>query len=188
MKDNIILKLHDKLKSAVSTFTPAVSSIPLTLSAKMFYPEMVSSNHGIAHTTRVLLAAHLLCDALNLPDAETKACYIAAIVHDLGKKNDTEGEKHGFQSMLLYKEKINSIIEDDMLGKRILNAIRYHSIADEKCPEDVRRDIIWKVLKDADALDRSRFGELGCDITYLRLPLYEISIGKERHALFYVNN
>ena len=42
----------------------------------------------------------------------------------------------------------------------------------------IRQDIIWKVLKDADALDRSRFGGRGCDKSYLRLGIYQSTVGQ----------
>ena len=151
---------------------------PEHLSKELFYPHMVNSYHGIAHTARVLLATHLLCNAIKLSEDETIACYIAAIVHDLGKSNDVEGAEHGYKSMVLYREKITSLIGDANLQRRTLNAVRYHSVGDDDCPEEVRQDIIWKVLKDADALDRSRFGGHGCDKSFLRLGIYLSSVGQ----------
>ena len=59
-----------------------------------------------------------------------------------------------------------------------MNAVRYHSVVDNECPDEVRQDIIWKVLKDADALDRSRFCGRGCDKSYLRLDIYPSAIGQ----------
>ena len=46
------------------------------------------------------------------------------------------------------------------------------------CPIDVRADVIWKLLKDADALDRSRFARGGCDKSYLRLGIYNTETGQ----------
>ena len=38
--------------------------------------------------------------------------------------------------------------------------------------------ILFGVLKDSDALDRSRFGGRGCDKSYLRLGLYQTDVGQ----------
>lgn len=170
--------LEEHVRNFIESFDVAMAKLPLSLSKGMFYPHMVDSYHGIAHTARVLCATHLLCNAIELSDDETKACYIAAIIHDLGKRNDREGAEHGYNSMVLYKDKIKSFIDNESLQERTLNAVRYHSVDDKDTPEDITQDIIWKVLKDADALDRSRFGGRGCDKSYLRLGIYQKDIGQ----------
>ena len=109
---------------------------------------------------------------------EIRACCIAAIIHDLGKTSDREGSIHGYNSMELYKEKLAEYIADDRMIQRVLNAVRYHSVDDRDCPDYVIDDVITKVLKDADALDRSRFGGRGCDRSYLRLALYDSEYGE----------
>lgn len=177
-EDSTKYELDESVRDTIDSFVPTMNGLPIHLSKKLFYPHMIGSYHGIAHTARVLLATHLLCNAIKLSKDEAIACYIAAIIHDLGKSNDREGSKHGFNSMLLYKDKMKSFISDTNLQNRTLNAIRYHSIEDSDCPEEVRNDIIWKVLKDADALDRGRFGGRGCDKSYLRLGIYQSSVGQ----------
>lgn len=171
-------ELEESVRDAIDSFAPTMNGLPIHLSKDLFYPHMVCSYHGIAHTARVLLATHLLCNAIKLSEYEAIACYIAAIIHDLGKSNDVEGAEHGYKSMVLYREKITSLIGDANLQRRTLNAVRYHSVGDENCPEEIRQDIIWKVLKDADALDRSRFGGRGCDKSYLRLGIYQSTVGQ----------
>ena len=170
--------LENSIKESINTFSSCVDQLPIRLSKDLFYPNMINSYHGIAHTARVLLATHLLCNVIEMSEVERKACCIAAIIHDLGKMNDREGAEHGYNSMLLYEEKIKSIIDNVQLQSRTLNAIRYHSVEDKDCPEEVKQDVIWKVLKDADALDRSRFAGKGCDKSYLRLGIYQSTIGQ----------
>lgn len=177
-EDSMKYELEESVRDAIDSFAPTMNGLPIHLSKELFYPHMVSSYHGIAHTARVLLATHLLCNAIKLSEDEAIACYIAAIIHDLGKSNDVEGAEHGYKSMVLYREKITSLIGDANLQRRTLNAVRYHSVWDDDCPNEVRQDIIWKVLKDADALDRSRFGGRGCDKSYLRLSIYQSSVGQ----------
>ena len=48
--------------------------------------------------------------------------------------------------------------------------ITYHAMADSYLPSDCddRTVLLWKIIKDADALDRIRFDDL--NIKYLRLP------------------
>ena len=170
--------LTESVRKATDSFAKEMERLPIQLSKDLFYPHMVNSYHGIAHTTRVLFATYLLCNTIDILDQEKKACYIAAIIHDLGKRSDREGAEHGLNSMELYKEKIKSLIDDAELQSRTLNAVRYHSVEDKDCPNDVCQDIIWKVLKDSDALDRSRFGGRGCDKSYLRLGLYQTDVGQ----------
>ena len=177
-EDSTKYELEKSVRDAIDSFAPTMNGLPIHLSKDLFYPHMVNSYHGIAHTTRVLLVTHLLCNAIKLSEDETIACYIAAIIHDLGKSNDVEGAEHGYKSMVLYRGKITSLIGDANLQGRTLNAVRYHSVRDEDCPDEARQNIIWKVLKDADALDRSRFGGRGCDKSYLRLDIYQSSIGQ----------
>ena len=177
-EDSTKYKLEESVRNAIDSFVKTMNNLPIKLTKDLFYPHMVNSYHGIAHTTRVLLATHLLCKAIKLQDDETIACYIAAIIHDLGKSYDKESAEHGYKSMVLYIEKIKSLICDTNLKKRTLNAVRYHSVVDNECPDEVRQDIIWKVLKDADALDRSRFCGRGCDKSYLRLDIYPSAIGQ----------
>lgn len=171
-------KINELVQSAVNTFVSNVEELPIRLSKNMFYPHMLNSYHGIAHTARVVFATHLLAHSVEMTDEERMASYIAAIIHDLGKQNDTEGAEHGYNSMLLYKDKILNLIKDEYLANRILNAVRYHSVEDNNCPSEVKKDILWKLLKDADALDRSRFSGRGCDKSYLRLWDYNDSVGK----------
>lgn len=167
------------IKSLLTSFPLVMRSLPLALDKRLFYPEMVDSYHGIAHTSRVLLYSYLICcRSTELSDEEKGACYLAAIIHDLGKTNDREGSIHGYNSMLRYKDTVNGLVPNSTLQGRILNAVRYHSISDEECPDAIRRDIIWKVLKDSDALDRSRFSS-GCDVRYLRLPLFQQPFGEK---------
>ena len=170
--------LSETIRRATDSFVKDMEQLPIQLSKGLFYAHMVNSYHGIAHTARVLYATYLLCYAMNLSEPERMACCIAAIIHDLGKRNDMEGAEHGYNSMELYRDRIKSLIQDESIQNRVLNAVRYHSVDDKDCPEWVKQDIVWKVLKDADALDRSRFRGKGCDKSYLRLGIYETEVGQ----------
>ncbi len=160
-------------------FLNTMDSISLKLTKDLFYQHMISSYHGIGHTARVVYYSYLLASGIEgLTQNEIRACCIAAIIHDLGKTSDREGSIHGYNSMELYKEKLAEYIADNRMIQRVLNAVRYHSVDDRDCPDYVIDDVITKVLKDADALDRSRFGGRGCDRSYLRLALYDSEYGE----------
>ena len=168
--------LGETIRKHVEAFLPFIETLPIKLTKQLFYPHMIDSYHGVAHTARVVFNAYLLSS--NMSEEEKTASCIAAIIHDLGKQNDRDGAIHGYNSMLLYKDKINNLVENEAIANRILNAVRYHSIEDRDCPSDIRRDYIWKLLKDADALDRSRFFGKGCDKSYLRLDIYNTPVGE----------
>lgn len=166
--------------SLLEDFVNIKNRIKLVLESNLFYSNMLYSYHGIAHTARVLFATHLITSMSEGISEEIKdMAYYAAIIHDLGKTNDREGSIHGLKSLNRYNEFINNIDIDTSLKQSLKDAIRYHSVDDNLCPEHVRKDILWKILKDADALDRSRFGSKGCDVKYLRMPIFNTEQGQE---------
>ncbi len=155
------------------------NQLELDLSKNLFYPHMVNSYHGIAHTARVLFGTCLLVFfEKDLPDEIKNAIFYAAIIHDLGKTSDREGSIHGENSANLYRNKIKGFISDINLQMEILNAVKYHSIDDDFCPSQIKSSRVWKILKDADALDRSRFNKK-CDISFLRLEIFKTDIGTQ---------
>jgi HD superfamily phosphodiesterase len=145
---------------------------------------MVYSWHGIAHTSRVLFMSYLIANTIpDIPTDVKEGCYYAAIIHDLGKKSDREGEEHGNSSAMLYDSRLKSMISNSRICNSVLEAIRYHSVDDSLCPVTCKNNLIWKILKDADALDRSRFHGKGCDKSYLRLSIYDTLRGQKILAL-----
>lgn len=162
----------------IEGFKEVTNKVNLKLCPELFYKTMLNSYHGIAHTSRVLFATYLIVNMSPDIDEETKRMsYYAAIIHDLGKTNDREGDIHGKKSVMRYESFINSLDTTNILKQRLKEAIQYHSVEDSLCPESVRNGILWKILKDADALDRSRFNVRGCDVSYLRMPIFKTSDG-----------
>ena len=170
--------LDNYVSNYLDIFYDSMNTLPIQLSIDLFYPHMINSYHGIGHTSRVLFLSFLLAKTINLTEEETNASCIAAITHDIGKRGDLDGASHGLESMLRVKDQMDNYIKDVHLSKRVLNAVRYHSVEDKDCPNEVQQDVIWKLLKDADALDRSRFSNKGCDKSYLRLGIYNTPIGQ----------
>ena len=163
----------------IKQFEEETSKLQITLTNSLFKSHMLNSYHGIGHTARVMWNAFLIA---SIDKAASKSMLspilYASLIHDLGKNSDTEGEIHGENSMILYKSKIKQLCckEDAAL---ILEAVKYHSIDDSKTPSAVQRNKIWEILKDANALDRSRLPGKGCNPAFLRNKIFSSQDGKE---------
>ncbi|MDL2308955.1 HD domain-containing protein [Bacteroidales bacterium OttesenSCG-928-C03] len=150
----------------------------LKLSRELFYPHMCDSYHGIGHTTRVLFGTHLLLRCIqDVDDDVMDAVYYACIIHDLGRTHDRACLNHGEISAKLYFPKIKELVSGEILQNQVFEAIKYHSIEDKDCPQKTCDNIVFKILKDADALDRGRlYGK--CDKSFLRLAVFKTEIGE----------
>ena len=163
----------------IDEFVDIDTRLTLKLSKELFQHHMVNSFHGIAHTTRVLFGTYLiLLHYKSIKNEMKEAIYLAAVLHDLGRIDDSKCIAHGELSANLYKDKIAEYVSNNNLQNQILDAVKYHSIDDCYCPKEVQNSVIWKVLKDADALDRSRFSRK-CDISFLRLDIFNTDLGTQ---------
>ena len=167
----------------VEQFELEVSKLQIGLSKSLFKEHMLNSYHGIGHTVRVMWNAFLIASIDNtISDTIITPVLYAALIHDLGKRSDTEGEIHGEHSATLYKTEIERYCTQDDASS-ILDAVKYHSVDDSKTPSHVRRNKVWEILKDADALDRSRLPGRGCNPAFLRNNVFASKKGKEILAL-----
>jgi hypothetical protein len=167
----------------VEQFRSEVSNLQILISKSLFKNHMLHSYHGIAHTVRVMWNAFLIASLDGSVDKnELPSILYASLIHDLGKRSDIEGEIHGENSAILYRTKIEHLCShEDAVS--ILEAVKYHSIDDSKTPLTVRQNKIWKILKDADALDRSRLPGRGCNPAFLRNDIFTSKEGKELLSL-----
>lgn len=137
-----------------------------------------SNFHGIYHSEKVMLYALVIGLANNLSSADLNILCDAAAFHDIGRVGETEDETHGRTSALHF-EKINLFLDQsfyqDKQNFRILQAITdFHSQDYETYPYLLETNIslydinseneerykrLAFMLKDADALDRKRFGD-----------------------------
>jgi HD domain-containing protein len=130
--------------------------------------------HGIGHIQRVLVHAVELAEELALPPWAREAAMLAALWHDIGRTDDRIDYYHGAKSagkvvgLGLHHEVEQLVLET------ALYAVTHHSgseehglLAAEKLPVPAVALDVFKVLKDADGLDRVRFD--GLDVRYLRL-------------------
>ena len=121
-----------------------------------------STLHGIAHTSRVMIWASILSH--NTP--WFTPVFWAAACHDLRRMDDGKDPEHGVRAGIWVQENLSSYhrLSRDLL-EIIANACTWHTAHDEASK--------WKhpvlfYLKDADALDRVRLGDLNPN--YLRFP------------------
>lgn len=148
------------------------------------------SGHDALHTLRVLFHALLLVEMedLTLSEEETRMLMDAVVYHDIGRTNDDTDESHGKASRDIYAAEHESenpgtgfLIEyhciDDAVARRDLEAL--------SLPDTDRIWLLYTILKDADALDRVRFGLRYLDPKYLRnhtahklLPVAQLCFGR----------
>ena len=140
-------------------------------------------DHDMAHTKRVCMMANYLFRVLTRGRKEKAQALWdalqnlmdAAMWHDTGRTDDSIDVQHGYESTLIYQREFSENPVAEFL-------MEYHCKPDadarafmEENFEKCDWPLIWmdhQILKDADALDRWRFGRL-CedfiDVKYLRI-------------------
>ncbi len=134
--------------------------------------------HGISHTKRVLFLCILL-ESLGVNDVDhIRLLAYCAICHDIGRINDNMDPKHGYFSYLKAK-KLNLLDHLNLEEQEIIHFIvENHSIDDQQALANLsiyeieskeKTIYLYKIFKDADALDRIRIFDL--NINRLRNPI-----------------
>ena len=131
------------------------------------------AGHDALHTLRVLFHALLIVemDGIMLSEEETQMLMDAVNYHDIGRTNDDVDDNHGKASRDIYAADhmtenpgTGFLIEyhclDDAVARRDLEAL--------SLPDADRIWLLYTILKDADALDRVRFGLRHLNPKYLR--------------------
>lgn len=173
--------------------------------------------HGLYHSEKVLLFSYLIGKYYNFNEQDMRIICDAAKYHDIGRVGDDENKFHGNKS----SENIDSVIKyDDEYELALLKAImNEHSRPDNEADRSFddyfwsfededpyysegkireykkRYNFLYKVLKDADALDRFRLiGTCAAlDEDYLRLDYSKelISMAEEindKYIEYFENN
>ena len=136
--------------------------------------------HGEIHSARVLLLSLILAEIFGLSEKERETLATAAIYHDIGRIHDGVDEDHGAESAKLYR----GMCADDGGEYNLVAAflMKYHSLPDEVGYSQIttppmlssnveRSRLLFNIFKDADALDRVRFGIRDLDVNQLRLDI-----------------
>ena len=172
----------EKFCNLVNTFPNFEERLGCSLTDELFRSKTIAHGfHGISHITRVMFWVHILCYLTDTSWETEKVIQYAAFIHDLCRKdNRMEEEEHGFDAANKYEDFLRQRIPDTLM-RSCMNAAIYHCKDDSECPD---KDFVWKILKDADSLDRGRFGHpqglsgikkesKGCDVNYLRLDIFK---------------
>lgn len=129
--------------------------------------------HGIGHTVRVLAHAIEIAEAVGAPEWEREAVTLAALWHDIGRTNDGADYYHGAKSAGKVVGLGLQVGLEDRVREAALFAVTHHSGSERHAQQDGARHRegesilrVFRILKDADALDRVRLGDL--DTSYLR--------------------
>ncbi len=157
----VVERLSEKEKEdLVNTYNPYMKLIK----AKLFFAPY--SAHGIAHTARVMILTQKLGQKYCLNESLKRILLYCAIYHDIGRENHEVDEKHGYRSY--QKAQKNNLLPFDLVGEEILKfIIENHPIDIEKATNNVKKYkleddkiaiYLLKIFKDADTLDRCRFG------------------------------
>lgn len=135
-----------------------------------------SDTHDVMHTLRVALLSCIIGTHEGLSDEKLFTLCEAVMYHDAGRRSDGIENGHGEAGAKVYKEEGGQ-------DPYVEFAVRMHCVDNKICEERVRNEFpeeeqahamqILNILKDADALDRVRFGLAldpgadGLDVNYL---------------------
>lgn len=147
-----------------------VEQSDFTLTNSMFTRPKHDPIHGIGHIYRTMIGCALIAHLLQKP-REGLLAFCGAYIHDLARETDGEEPEHGAMAVVKYFEKFNylwdkyGLTEEERLF--VQKAVTQHSIREQMTPKDDGYDVM-AILKDADALDRCRIGDL--NPRWLRYP------------------
>ncbi|GAK59283.1 hypothetical protein U27_06260 [Candidatus Vecturithrix granuli] len=161
----------------INEFANLSQVLGCTLTTEWFKHEYIAySLHGVGHVTRVMFWVHILCYLIDVDESTKIAAQYAAFIHDFCRENQQEDHKHGIDAVTEFDKFLKQTQIPENLMDSCINAVIYHCKADNECQN---QDILWQVLKDADALERGRFGNpqgvrnirkesKGCNVSFLR--------------------
>lgn len=159
--------------------------------------------HGLHHSQKVTYFTYLLAVNEKLNSEEFKIVIDAAKYHDIGRYDDSEDQYHGLVSANKIDEVVNydnledlyylkAICEvhslDDSADKRIFDNYNFEYYEETGKNLDYQKyKRLARIIKDADALDRTRFGNSYSSLNpqFLRIPysheLIELSKKINKH-------
>ena len=134
-----------------------------------------SEIHGKAHEARVLLLCLTLAEDLGLSKDDRRILAEAAVFHDTRRTNDGRDEVHGRDAATYYRRAVRNpdpIVEFLCEYHSLPDEMGYDAIGKNRALRNNRKrvELLFKVFKDADALDRVRLGIRNLDLKQLRLP------------------
>lgn len=141
--------------------------------------------HSKPHCERVLLYALMISDGLDVDDGWREALCHACIFHDSRRQDDWLDVGHGDRAADYYGEYCRE--SDLTFHPEAAVAMRFHdrddAMGEEAMEDDEGAICLYRVLKDADALDRFRLGPDGLDERFLRTPQARGLVGFARELV-----
>lgn len=132
-----------------------------------------SVKHTAAHCARVLIFSLIIGHRKGLTEEEMEILAHASVFHDSRRMNDWYDTGHGARAAKYYREYTRS---SELPYYSLASTIMaYHDLDDEdglaamdRTDDPERGKLLYRIFKDADALDRFRLGPGGLDVRYLR--------------------
>lgn len=139
-----------------------VSAGDFNLDNNMFDRPYHSAIHGIGHIYRVMVGCALLGEMAKAP-REALLAFCGAYIHDLARSRDGIEPEHGKNAAKYHFERFNHLWNKYGLSEEerefVREAVTYHSQPSRTRLSDSSYRVL-AILKDADALDRCRLGDL----------------------------
>lgn len=139
-----------------------VETRDFNLKNSMFTRPKHSVIHGIGHIYRVMIGCALLGRSLQKP-REALLAFCGAYIHDLARCNDGIDFEHGANAVLEHFNLFNHIWDKYELTSEEREQVK-QAVIQHSTPEHIKRGDkgydVMAILKDADALDRCRIGDL----------------------------
>ena len=139
-----------------------VSAEDFNLTNSLFTRPIHSAIHGIGHIYRTMIGCALIGTLIQKPRKALLAL-CGAYIHDLARKNDYIEPEHGENAVLNHFDLFGHIWDKYQLSddekQQIKQAVIQHSVHEWMQKSDSGYDVM-AILKDADALDRCRLGDL----------------------------
>ena len=136
-----------------------------------------SACHARDHCARVLLFALKIAEKLVLAKGDREVLSAAAVFHDCCRFNDDRDVGHGQRAADKYRSVAGEL--GLTFDERVYFIMAYHDRHDAEGETAIREHfegkadevlLLYRIFKDADALDRFRFGPYELDERYLRIP------------------
>ena len=150
--------------------------------ADSFCPDYV---HGIPHAYKCALMAFAMAMSLELSTKDFKTLVYAAFFHDVGRRYNENGKKHG----LISSEKIEFFLDssDEIHLWNLKDALLKHD--DKPVPAD-ENNVFLTWVRDIDSLDYLRLGISRFSTKYLSTNIAKtmIRFSVELNILMYIDN
>lgn len=132
--------------------------------------EIDDNEHGRLHSMRVLMNTLIIAHLKGLSEDEQDILCTAAIFHDSKRISNGEDEKHGMASGEYYRCFAKNHSGSITYREIVEQLIKYHCLPDETGKQEIVPEYqhLFDIFKDADALDRVRFGIRDLDLKQLR--------------------